>query len=56
VSERTFFAGLNRNIGATINRSATTYGVQNSISDRLSVCHPSLKVIAEQRTSPGNNV
>ena len=38
VSERTFFAGLNRNVGATINRSATTYGVRNSISDRLSVC------------------
>jgi hypothetical protein len=35
VSERTFFAGLNRNIRATINRSATTYGVRISISDRL---------------------
>src|SRR5277367_1333319 len=30
VSERTFFAGLNRNIRATINRSATTYGVRIS--------------------------
>jgi hypothetical protein len=38
VSERTFFAGLNRNIRATINRSATTYGVRISISDRLPTC------------------
>jgi hypothetical protein len=35
VSEKQFFACMNRNMQAKIHRSATTYSVQNSISDTL---------------------
>jgi hypothetical protein len=38
VSEKPLFACANRNIRPTIYRSATTYSVQNSISDTLLVC------------------
>ena len=35
VSEKSFFASTNRNMQPKIHRSATTYSVQNSISDTL---------------------
>ena len=40
VSRRnSFFACMNGNMQPKIHRSATTYGVQNSISDTLQSCH-----------------
>ena len=38
VSEKSLFARTNRNMQPKIHRSATTYSVQKSISDTLSVC------------------
>jgi hypothetical protein len=38
VSEKWVFACTNRNMQHKMHRSATTYSVQNSISDTLSVC------------------
>jgi hypothetical protein len=38
VSEKSFFPCMNRNMQPKIHRSATTYSVQNSISDTLYTC------------------
>src|ERR1700761_4890413 len=39
VPENSFFDCIDRDMQPEIHRSATTYGVQNSISDRLRTCH-----------------